>query len=415
LAKAVQHGKANYKKQAYRSPGHECNSEAGVMNCGDNLLKFEIPEIIFGNNSLSQIGQCAARLGGEHVLVVTDPGIEAAGWLDVALLHLKAEDLKYEVFDHVVSNPRDYQVVQGVDLYRKKGCDVIIALGGGSPMDVAKAVAVLATNPGELRDYVGCNLIVQPIPPLICVPTTAGTGSDVSQFAVIADHQKKVKMTILSRAIMADLSLIDPTLLQTKSPELIAATGMDALTHAIEAYVSSLAWPLTDPHAIHAIELVFKHLVAATQTKGSSDLEGMAIASLQAGIAFSNAILGAVHALAHPLGGFYDLHHGLVNAILLPVVVRRNIEHATPKFAKIANAMGIETRGVPIEEAALEVPRRIEGLIEAVGLPTRLSQVGVEAHDISNLAQHAEQDLCMLTNPHCYPAEEIESMYREAF
>lgn len=384
------------------------------MNSSDGLLKFEIPEIIFGMDSLSQVGQCAARLGGEHVLVVTDPGIISAGWLDSALTYLKAEDLNYVVFDNVVSNPRDYQVAQGAELYKQKNCDVIIALGGGSPMDVAKAVAVLATNPGELQDYVGCNLIGQPIPPLICVPTTAGTGSDVSQFAVIADQNKKVKMTILSRAIMADLSLIDPNLLKTKSPELIAATGMDALTHAIEAYVSSLAWPLTDPHAIHAIELVFKHLVTATQTKHSSALEGMAIASLEAGIAFSNAILGAVHALAHPLGGLYDLHHGLVNAILLPVVVRRNIEHAAPKFAKIANAMGVETRGVPIEEAALEVPSRIESLIEALNLPNRLSQVGVLADDICDLAKLAEQDLCMLTNPHCYPAEEIESMYREA-
>jgi 1,3-propanediol dehydrogenase len=353
-------------------------------------------------------------LGGEHVLVVTDPGIAAAGWLDAALARLEAEGLKVAVFDDVVTNPRDYQVVRGTEYYKKKTCDVIVALGGGSPMDVAKAIAVLAANPGELKDYVGCNLVRQPIPPLVCVPTTAGTGSDVSQFAVIADDRKKVKLTILSRAIMADISLIDPTLLQTKTAELIAATGMDALTHAIEAYVSSLAWPLTNPHAIHAIELVFKHLVAATQSKHPGALEGMAIASLEAGIAFSNAILGAVHALAHPLGGLYDLHHGLVNAILLPVVVRRNIEHAAPKFAKIANAMGVETRGVPIEEVAMEVPRRIEDLIDALGLPKRLSQVGVVAEDIANLAQHAEEDLCMLTNPHCYPAEEIESMYREA-
>ncbi len=384
------------------------------MNPSDGLLKFEIPEIIFGSGSLSQVGLCAARLGGERVLVVTDPGVAAAGWLDAALACLRAEDLKYSVFDDVVTNPRDHQVVRGTEFYKQENCDVIVALGGGSPMDVAKAIAVLAANPGELIDYVGCNLVGRPIPPLVCVPTTAGTGSDVSQFAVIADGQKKVKLTILSRAIMADISLIDPKLLHTKSAELIAATGMDALTHAIEAYVSSLAWPLTDPHAIHAIDLVFKHLVAAAQTKHPDALEGMAIASLEAGIAFSNAILGAVHALAHPLGGLYDLHHGLVNAILLPVVVRRNIEHAAPKFAKIANAMGVETRGVPIEAAAMEVPRRIEALIDALGLPTRLSQVGVIAADIVNLAKHAEVDLCMLTNPHCYPAEEIESMYREA-
>jgi 1,3-propanediol dehydrogenase len=246
------------------------------------------------------------------------------------------------------------------------------------------------------------------------VPTTAGTGSDVSQFAVIADPQKKVKMTILSRAIMADISLIDPNLLVTKSAELIAATGMDALTHAIEAYVSSLSWPLTNPHAIHAIELVFKHLVNAARTKDMQALEGMAIASLEAGIAFSNAILGAVHALAHPLGGIYDLHHGLANAILLPVVVRENLAHAPAKFAKIANAMGAETRGVPYTEAAACVPQKVEKLISDLGLPRRLSQVGVQETDIPLMAEQASQDLCMLTNPHCYLAEEIESMYAEA-
>ena len=259
----------------------------------------------------------------------------------------------------------------------------------------------------------GCNLITQPIPPLICIPTTAGTGSDVSQFAVIADPEKKLKLTILSRAIMPDISLIDPKLLTTKSTELIAATGMDALTHAIEAYVSSLAWPMTDPHAIHCIELVFTHLVNAVQTKSMDSFEGMAIASLEAGIAFSNAILGAVHALAHPLGGIYDLHHGLANAVLLPMVVKKNLEHAPDKFAAIANAIGVETRGKDRYQAATCVPDKIESLIDALGLPRRLSQVGVKPEDIPLLARQASKDLCMLTNPHCYLAEEIESMYQE--
>ncbi len=328
---------------------------------------------------------------------------------------LDKENLKSIVYDNVVTNPRSFQVELGAQLYNAEKCDVIIALGGGSPMDTAKGIAILVTNHGRIQDYVGCNLISQPIPPLICVPTTAGTGSDVSQFAIIADPQDKIKMTILSRAIMADVSLIDPLMLQTKSPELMAATGMDALTHAIEAYVSSLSWPMTEPHAIHAIELVFKHIVDAVKTKDIKALEGMAIASLEAGIAFSNAILGAVHALAHPLGGLYDLHHGLANSLLLPVVVRRNLEHVPAKFAKIANAMGVETRRVPIERAAIEVPVKIEALISDLGLPTRLSQVGVRAADIPLLAKQAQEDLCMLTNPHCYAVEAIEEMYREAF
>ena len=380
----------------------------------DSLLKFEIPEIIFGCGSLKQIGQCSRRMGGDKVLLVTDPGIIAKGWIDEALGYLKTEGLKTVVYDNVVSNPRAFQVEEGALEYTREGCDVIIAIGGGSPMDTAKGIAILASNKGRIEDYVGCNLITQPIPPLICIPTTAGTGSDVSQFAIIANQEKKVKMTILSRAIMPDLSLIDPRLLQTKPAELIASTGMDALTHAIEAFVSSLSWPLTDPHASHAIKLVFRHLKEAMRKKSIEPLEGMAVASLEAGAAFSNAILGAVHALAHPLGGLYDMHHGLANAILLPVVLKRNLEHAPDKYALIANAMGVDTRGKTPFEAAQQVPQKIEDLIKALHIPTKLSDVGVRKEDIPGLARDAAQDLCMMTNPQRYDVHEIEAMYRDA-
>jgi 1,3-propanediol dehydrogenase len=379
----------------------------------DSLLKFEIPEIIYGLGALSQIGQCARRLGGERILLVTDSGLIAAGWVDESIKYLQEEDLQYIICDNVVTNPRDFQVEEGVELYRRKNCDVIVAVGGGSPIDTAKGIGILASNHGRIHEYEGANLVTQPIPPLVCVPSTAGTGADVSQFAVIANKRTKVKMTILSRAITPDLTLVDPRLLKTKPPELMAATGMDTLTHAIEAYVSSLSWPMTDPHAIHAIELVNEHLVNATQTKDMDALEGMSIACLEAGLAFSNAILGAVHALAHPLGGLYDIHHGLANSLLLPVVVRQNMEHVLPKFTKIARAMGAETRERSIAEVAREVPRQIRDLIAKLGLPTRLSQVGVDAADIPRLAQMAEADICMLTNPHCYLKTEIESMYHE--
>jgi len=378
------------------------------------LLKFEIPEIIFGRGSLKQLGHCSRRMGGDRVLLVTDPGLIAKGWVDEALGYLNQEGLKTVVYDNVVTNPRSYQVEQGAVEYARKECDVIVAIGGGSPMDTAKGIAILASNKGRIEDYVGCNLITQPIPPLICVPTTAGTGSDVSQFAIIADQEKKTKMTILSRAIMPDISLIDPRLLQTKSAELIASTGMDALTHAIEAYVSSLSWPLTDPHASHAIKLVFRHLQDAVHRKSLDPLEGMAIASLEAGAAFSNAILGAVHALAHPLGGYYDMHHGLANSILLPVVLKKNLEHAPEKYALIANAMGVDTRGKSALEAAEQVPERIEMLIKALHIPNKLSQVGVRAEDIPLLAREAVEDLCMMTNPQRYGVDDIEAMYMDA-
>ena len=199
----------------------------------DDLLKFDIPEIIYGLGALAGIGDYAERLGGEKIFLVTDPGIIAAGWVDQALQYLKRKQLRYVVYDNVVSNPRDFQIDQGAQLYLKKNCDVIVALGGGSAIDTAKGIAVLATNYGSINEFVGCNLVSHPIPPLICAPTTAGTGADVSQFAVVLDSRSKMKMCILSRVIMPDVSIIDPNMLQTKSQELIAATGMDTPTHAI--------------------------------------------------------------------------------------------------------------------------------------------------------------------------------------
>jgi len=380
-----------------------------------SLLKFEIPEVIYGLGALTQIGKCCRRLGGERILLVTDPGLIAAGWVDEGTKYLAQEDLRYVIYDNVVTNPRDFQVEQGVELYRQKNCDVIAAVGGGSPIDTAKGIGILTSNHGRIHEYEGANLVTQPIPPLVCIPTTAGTGADVSQFAVIANKRTKEKMTILSRAITPDITLVDPRLLKTKPTELITATGMDTLTHAIEAYVSSLSWPMTDPHAIHAIELVNEHLVNAAKTKDMKALEGMSIACLEAGIAFSNAILGAVHALAHPLGGLYDIHHGLANSLLLPVVVQKNMEHAPAKFAKIARAMGTETRERSIEDITQEVPDQIQKLIGKLGLPTKLSQVGVLQKDIPRLARMAEADICMLTNPYCYMKVEIESMYREVW
>jgi 1,3-propanediol dehydrogenase len=385
------------------------------LNLDDNLLKFEVPEIIHGLGALCKIGQCAKRLGGERVLLVTDPGIIEAGWVDEVMEHLQKEDLNYFVYDNVVTNPRDFQVEQGAQFYFEKQCDVILALGGGSPIDTAKGIAILVSNHGSIHDYEGCNHVNQPLPPLVCAPTTAGTGADVTQFAVIVDTSRKVKMTILSRAIMPDISLIDPRLLKTKPAELIAATGMDTLTHAIEAYVSSLSWPLTDPYAIHAIELVMKHLPEATRSRYVKALQGMSIACLEAGLAFSNAILGAVHALSHPLGGFYDMHHGLANSLLLPIVVRRNLAHSLEKYAQIANAMGVNTEGMTTEEAASCVLPQLEELITKLELPTRLSQLDVGSEDIPRMAELAEQDICLLTNPCCYSREEIESLYQEAW
>uniref|UniRef100_UPI0040497CC2 iron-containing alcohol dehydrogenase n=1 Tax=Desulfobacca sp. TaxID=2067990 RepID=UPI0040497CC2 len=381
----------------------------------DALLKFDMPEVIFGAGALHKIGECAKRLGGERVFVVTDPGVIAVGWLDEALKHLEREGLKCVVYSNVVTNPRDFQVHAGAQLYLQKQCDVIVAVGGGSPIDTGKGVAILVSNHGNIHDFEGCNRVMQPLPPMVCAPTTAGTGADVTQFAVVTDTVRKVKMTILSRAIMPDISLIDPRLLQTKPAELIAATGMDTLTHAIEAYVSSLSWPLTDPHAFHAVELTFRHLPAAVHEGSLPALTGMSIACLEAGIAFSNAILGAVHALAHPLGGLYDVHHGLANSILLPVVIRRNLEHSLEKYANLAKATGAYRPEMSPREAALSLVESIEKLVAEIGLPNRLSQLGVRKEDLTPMAVLAQQDVCLFTNPCPYNAQELAALYLEAW
>jgi 1,3-propanediol dehydrogenase len=348
-------------------------------------------------------------------MLVTDPGIVEAGWVDETIKHLEQEDLKYVLYDNVVTNPRDFQVEEGAQVYVQKKCDVIAAVGGGSPIDTAKGIAILVSNHGTIHEYEGCNLITQPIPPLVCAPTTAGTGADVTQFAIITDTDRKMKMTILSRAIMPDISLIDPRLLQTKSPELMAATGIDALTHALEAYVSSLSWSMTDPHAIHAVELIAEHLVEAVKTKRIEALEGMSIACLEAGIAFSNAILGAVHALAHPLGGFNDIHHGIANVVLLPIVVRKNLEYSNEKYARVAAAMGAQTNGMSTADAAISLLEHIEKLIADLELPTKLSSLGINPDDFPQMAALAQQDICMLTNPCCYSIAEIEELYKAAW
>lgn len=383
------------------------------MNLDDQLLKFEVPEIIYGLGALTKIGHCAKRLGGEKLLLVTDPGIIASGWIDETIKYLRQEGLNFFIYDNVVTNPRDFQAELGAKLYLQKGCDVIVAVGGGSPIDTAKGIAILVSNYGSLSEYEGCNKITQPIPPIVCVPTTAGTGADVTQFAVITNTRKRMKMTILSRAITPDISVVDPQLLKTKPADLIAATGMDALTHAFEAYVSSLSWSMTDPHAIHAVELVARHLTSAVKSKNIADLEGMSVACLEAGIAFSNAILGAVHALAHPLGGFYDIHHGVANAVLLPAVVKRNIDHSVEKYARLARAMGCDTTGMSQDQAARSVLIMIDLMIEELGLPKKLSELGVSREDIPTMAELARADICMLTNPCTYEISEIIDIYQE--
>jgi alcohol dehydrogenase class IV len=380
-----------------------------------NISKFVTPEIIFGCGALSQIGESAARLGASKVFVVSDAGVIQAGWSESAMSYLQAAGLGTEVFSDLTTNPKDYEVDAGVEKYLATGCDAIVAVGGGSPTDVAKAVALLATNGGRLQDYEGINRIIRPLPPMLIAPTTAGAGSEVSQFAIIVDAVRRLKMSIISKSLVPDIAIVDPELLCTKDSGLAAATGMDALTHAIESYVSLAATPLTDMHALKAIELIARSLQKAVDDR--HDLEAntdMAMASMIAGIAFSNAILGATHAMTHQVDGLIDQHHGETNAAILPHVMDFNLPACPEKFRHIAAAMGATLVGSSPETAAQLAIDAVRELIEGIGLAKGLAQIGLRPEDIPQLSRNAVRDACLVTNPRSASAAELESLFRKA-
>ncbi|MCL6448837.1 MAG: iron-containing alcohol dehydrogenase [Armatimonadetes bacterium] len=377
-----------------------------------SISKFVAPEIIFGLGALSQVGESALRLGATRLFVISDPGVVANQWVEKAIARLKEAGLSFEVWFEVTSNPKDYEVVEGVKQYLAAGCDAILAVGGGSPIDVAKAVAILATNKGVIQDYEGVNKITRPLPPLLVVPTTAGSGSEVSQFAIIVDTRRKIKMTIISKSLVPDIAIIDPVVLQTKDARLTAATGLDALSHAIESFVSLAATPLTNVHALNAIRLIARYLRPSVACRTNLEAKAaMAMAALQAGLAFSNAILGATHAMAHQLDAQLDLHHGETNAILLPYVMEFNQLACVEKFAQIAEAMGEDPAGLSIWEAAEKAIRAVRKLAGDLDIPEKISVESLSEEYITRLTQNALKDACIITNPRDVTERDIHHLF----
>ncbi|MBC7346017.1 MAG: iron-containing alcohol dehydrogenase [Clostridia bacterium] len=379
------------------------------------ISKFVAPEIIFGQGALSQVGDSAKRLGASRVFLTSDPGVMETGWVDKALWFLKEQGLDYVVWTRLTPNPRDFQVAEGARVYTEHGCDAVLAVGGGSVIDAAKAVAVLATNGGEIQDYEGIDRIGSPLPPIIAVPTTAGSGAEVSQFCVVVDTRRRLKMTIISKSLIPDICIIDPLLLATVSSELTAYTGMDALTHAIEAYSSLAATFLTDVHALRAMNGIARYLPAAVARKDNMEAKTeIAKASLHAGLAFSNAILGLVHAITHQLGGLLDMPHGQANAILLPYVMDFNLPACLDRYCEMAEALGEKTDGQRRLESAAAAIRAVRLLRRQVGIPEKLSQVGLQAEHIPLLSANAVRDACIITNPRDVSVEQVEAILRAA-
>lgn len=379
-----------------------------------NATKFAIPEIIFGRGSMVHVAQCARRLGAKRVLLVSDEGLEKSGWVERVKDILEADRLEWVYYGDVNSNPRDHQVSTGANLYLETGADVIVAIGGGSPIDAAKGIAILAGNGGAISDYEGANRIERPLPPMIFLPTTAGSGSDVSQFCIITDTARHLKMSIISRSLVPNISIIDPLILLTKSQELIIASAIDAFAHAVESYVSRIASPFTEIQALRAIELIMRNLKPAVEDRDIDALEQLSIASTAAGMSFSNAGLGAGHALAHSLGGMFDILHGLVHPILLPAVMRFNTPACADKMGTIGRLV-VGREDMPSRlaaEAGIEVLREY---FADLGVPVHLRDILPDRSPLETLASAAVGDACNLTNPRAADVESLLGICEEAW
>lgn len=380
------------------------------------LRKFVAPELVMGQGAINLAGRYAINFGARRVLVVTDPGVQTCGWTARVVESLTAHGVQSVVFSAVSENPRSQQVMAGARLYRECGCDVLVAVGGGSPLDCAKGIGIVAAEGGRhILAFEGVDKIDMPMPPLICIPTTSGSAADVSQFAIILDEQRHVKIAIISKMLVPDVSLLDPETLTTMSPELSACTGLDALTHAIEAYVSNAHFELADTLALEAIDRVAQYLLPSVEEPLNVELRnGMMLASLTAGLAFSNAILGAVHAMAHSLGGLADAPHGECNAILLGPVAAMNFSGAPERYREVAKRLHI---ALPVDDqaAAKALAEGINALRRQMGLVRGLRDLGVERSQLRQLAENAMADPCMATNPRRVSVEEVLRLYEEIF
>jgi 1,3-propanediol dehydrogenase len=380
---------------------------------------FLMPSVnFFGPGSLEVIGKRAKILGAKKALIVTDKFLSslADGPVVKSIAYLKEEGIDTVIFDRVDPNPKDTNVYDGVKVYEENNCDMIISIGGGSPQDCGKGIGIAHTHEGDICDYAGIETLTNPLPPIIAVNTTAGTASEVTRHAVITNTKTKVKFVVVSWRNLPQVSINDPLLMIGKPADLTAATGMDALTHAVEAYVSKDANPITDACAIQAIKLIAGSLrQAVANGENLKAREDMAYASLLAGMAFNNGNLGYVHAMAHQLGGLYDMPHGVANAMLLPHVCRYNMIANPKKFADIAEFMGENTSGLSVMEAAEKAIDSLFKLSSDIGIPKSLEEAGIKEEDIELMSENALKDGNAFSNPRKGNEKDVENIFRSAF
>lgn len=374
--------------------------------------------ICFGLDLSRDAGLSAKRIGGSKALLVTDEFLNESGVIKPALDSLSDAGIDYVVYDGVNSEPTLDHVEAGVKLLQSEKCDVLISCGGGSPIDAAKAIGAMATHPGKIEDYKGLNRLSNPTMPHIAIPTTAGTGSEVTIFTIITDTNTDVKMLIGSPELMPSVALVDP-LLTIKAPRSItAATGIDALTHAIEAYVSQKAHPMTDVFALSAIRLISKYLPQAWANPGNLEARSNTmLGALQAGLAFSNASVALVHGMSRPIGANFHVPHGLSNAALLSVVTEFSLMGTPDRYAQIAAAMGVNTASLNVTEAAQAGVEEIKILVSKLEIPT-LTGFGIKKEQLDALAGKMAEDAIASgspgNNPRIASKDEIVKLYYAA-
>lgn len=371
---------------------------------------------VFGEGAVKDCGQLMSSLDAKKCMIVTDAYLASTPMPGMIQEILKSSGVDSYVFGGAEPNPTDLNVQKGVEAYRQWGCDSIISLGGGSSHDCAKGIGLVVSNGGKIGDYEGVDRSKNDMIPLMAINTTAGTASEITRFCIITDTARKVKMAIIDWRVTPRIAINDPELMKGMPSSLTAATGMDALTHAVEAYVSTAANPLTDSAALMAIKMIYQYLPKAVANGDYMKArDKMAYAQYLAGIAFNNASLGYVHAMAHQLGGFYNLPHGVCNAILLPFVEEFNLIGNLNRFRDIAEAMGENIQGLSTGEAADKAIAAIRTLNKQLRIPSNLKELGVKPDDFEIMAENAKKDVCCLTNPRKATKEDAIGIFQRAY
>ncbi|MBM4331484.1 MAG: iron-containing alcohol dehydrogenase [Deltaproteobacteria bacterium] len=381
--------------------------------------QFKTPSVIVnGPGAAREAGSFAKGLG-KKALIVTDHALEKIGLLNDVKNSLEIAGIPMAIYDKVISEPSMDYTEEGLKVYRETQADFLVAVGGGSPIDAAKGIAALATNPGKISDFAGANKIPNPGAPLIAIPTTAGTGSEVTQFTIITDTSRDVKMLIASPNIMPRVALVDPLMTMRMPQGITAATGLDALTHAIEAFVSVKAQPITDTLALQAIWVIAGNVRQAWSNGDNIEARtNMMIGALQAGMAFSNSSVALVHGMARPIGAYFHVPHGVSNAALLPTVIEFSIPGNPERYAEIAEAMGEITEGLSVLDAAYLAADAVERLNIDLKVPT-LRELGVEEKKFNSVVEQMAADALASgspgNNPRKATKEEIVELYRRAY